>query len=131
MDQSGTANTGPAIAPETMRGHLDALITERAPWMYRGGSTMRPLRDALHLLLGYDRSLELAERFETMVPHAIMDEMASLIACRVQIEELENIPLSEPAMIVCNHPTGIADGIVIGKLLGARRPDLFFSPTPT
>lgn len=126
MDQSGAANTGPATARETMRGHLDELIAERAPWMYRGGPAMRPLRGALHLLLGYDRSLELAERFEKMEPHAIMDEMASLIARRVHIEGLENISASGPAMIVCNHPTGIADGIVMWKLLRTRRPDLFF-----
>lgn len=109
-----------------MREKLDALIEERAGWMYRGGPSMAPIRGALHLLLGYDRSLNYAERFETMHPAAIMDEMADLVARRVEVEGLDKIPESGPAILVCNHPTGIADGIILWSLLRQRRPDLFF-----
>jgi putative hemolysin len=39
---------------------------------------------------------------------------------------LSNLPSEGPALIVANHPTGIADGIILYHLLAARRPDLFF-----
>jgi putative hemolysin len=109
-----------------MRERLDELIAERAGWMYRGGPAMRPIRGVLRLLLGYDRSVALAEQLERLPPHEIMDRLAGLIARRVEIAGLENIPDHGPAILVCNHPTGIADGIILWSLLRARRPDLFF-----
>lgn len=109
-----------------MKEQLDALIAERAQWLYRSGPLVRPIRGLLHLMLSYDRTLELGERFEHMPTQEVMDQMADLIARRVEIEGLENIPADGPAIVVANHPTGIADGIVMYKLLRRLRPDLFF-----
>lgn len=109
-----------------MREHLDQLIKERAGWMYRHGVLMRPVRGFLHVLLGYNKSLRLAEQFRTLSPADIMDHMAALIARHVSVSGLENLPASGPAIIVCNHPTGIADGIILWSVLRHRRPDLFF-----
>lgn len=55
-----------------------------------------------------------------------MDEMARLLALDVEATGLENIPRSGPALVVANHPTGIADGIMLWSLLAPIRPDLFF-----
>jgi putative hemolysin len=48
-----------------------------------------------------------------------------MFAHHVEITGLDNIPRSGPALVVCNHPTGIADGIVLYGALARRRPDLF------
>ena len=109
-----------------MRQKLDTLIEERAGWMYRHGPLMRPVRGLLHMMLSYDRTVALGERLEHMPTRSIMDEMADLIARKVEVEGLENIPVSGPAIVVANHPTGIADGIVMYKVLRHLRPDLFF-----
>ena len=109
-----------------MKEKLDMLIEERAAWMYRAGPLVRPIRGLLHLMLSYDRTLALGRRFEHEPTEVIMDHMADLIARRVEIEGFDNIPADGPAIIVANHPTGIADGIVMYKLLRRLRPDLFF-----
>jgi putative hemolysin len=49
-----------------------------------------------------------------------------MIALHVELKGLENLPAEGPALVVCNHPTGIADGIVLYGALAQRRPDLFF-----
>lgn len=94
--------------------------------MYRAGPLVRPVRALLHLMLSYDRTLALGRKFEKTPTPEVMDHMADLIAKRVEVEGLENVPEDGPAIIVCNHPTGIADGIVLYKLLRHLRPDLFF-----
>ena len=43
----------------------------------------------------------------------------------IRVEGLEHIPATGPALIVANHPTGIADGIVLHAVVSAVRDDLF------
>ena len=56
----------------------------------------------------------------------VMQSLADMIAHHVEVAGLENIPRQGPALVVCNHPTGIADGIVLFGALAKLRPDLFF-----
>jgi len=109
-----------------MKEQLDTLIEERARWMYRAGPLIRPVRGLLHKMLSYDSTLALGQRVEHLPTNEVMDHMADLIAQRVEVEGLENIPTDGPAIIVANHPTGIADGIIMYKLLRRLRPDMFF-----
>jgi putative hemolysin len=46
------------------------------------------------------------------------------IPWRVSSEDLERIPATGPAIVVCNHPFGAAEGIVLAAVLGRRRGDL-------
>ena len=55
-----------------------------------------------------------------------MADLARRIARRVSVEGLENVPAGGSAMIVANHPTGIADGIILHDLLSRRRTDAFY-----
>ncbi|MEO0387935.1 MAG: 1-acyl-sn-glycerol-3-phosphate acyltransferase [Pseudomonadota bacterium] len=109
-----------------MRDRIDPLIAERAPWVYRQGAHVRLVRGLLHLMLGYDKTLKIAEEIQHLPATAIMDHLAEMIAHNVEFSGLEHVPDSGPAMMVCNHPTGIADGIMLWSALRARRPDLFF-----
>ncbi|MBM9595365.1 lysophospholipid acyltransferase family protein [Roseitranquillus sediminis] len=108
-----------------MRERLDPLIAERAPWLFGDHFYSRPSRQVLTRLLGYGRTLALAEHFRDRSTEEIMSTMGDLLARDVEVQGLERIPRNGPALIVANHPTGIADGIVLHHLIAPLRPDLF------
>lgn len=109
-----------------MQDRIDPLIEERAPWLFSDRPWSTPSRKILTGLLGYPRTIALGEAIKDYPAPVIMDEMARLLARDVEISGLENLPRSGPALVVANHPTGIADGIILWSRLGAIRPDLFF-----
>ncbi|MFO1210167.1 MAG: 1-acyl-sn-glycerol-3-phosphate acyltransferase [Amaricoccus sp.] len=108
-----------------MRDVVDQLIEERAPWMRRGGPAVALATAVLHRLLHYERTVKIGEALAPMPAAAAMQSLYDMIARHVEVTGLENVPLTGPAMIVANHPTGIADGIVLFGALAQRRPDLF------
>ncbi len=109
-----------------MRDRIDPLIAERAPWLFSGRPHHRLALRLLMGALGYAQTVALAESFRDTPPERIMAEMAHRIARRVTVSGLENLPGEGPALIVSNHPTGIADGIVLYSLLSRTRPDVYF-----
>ncbi|MEM1429609.1 MAG: 1-acyl-sn-glycerol-3-phosphate acyltransferase [Pseudomonadota bacterium] len=108
-----------------MRDRIDPLIEERAAWLFRKDLPSRAARRILDRALGYDRTIELGERFREMSTHDIMAALSDLICREVEIEGIKRVPRSGPALIVANHPTGIADGIVLWHALRSRRTDAF------
>ncbi len=108
-----------------MREIVDLLIEERAPWLRREGVVAAAVRPLLHRVLLYERTVKIGEALEPMPAADIMQSMADMIAQHVEVTGLENVPRSGPAMVVANHPTGIADGIVLFGALARVRPDLF------
>ena len=109
-----------------MKDRIDPLIEERAPWLFADHAWSAPSRQVLTNLLGYARTVALGEAIKNHPSHVIMDEMARLLARDVEVSGLENLPRSGPALVVANHPTGIADGIMLWSQLRTVRPDLFF-----
>jgi putative hemolysin len=108
-----------------MRDVLDQLIEERAPWLRRQGPLVRLARPALYRILQYEKTARVGEALEPMPAGAAMQALADMIGLHVEVKGLENVPRSGPAMVVANHPTGIADGIVLFGALAKIRPDLF------
>lgn len=108
-----------------MKARIDPLIVERAPWLARPGPVVARARRVLDRALGYDRTVELAERFAPLPTPALMAEVAGLIARDVTATGLCHLPRQGACLIVSNHPTGIADGIVLHSLIAPIRPDLF------
>ncbi|RMH46438.1 MAG: glycerol acyltransferase [Alphaproteobacteria bacterium] len=109
-----------------MRDRVDPLIFERAPWLARPGLHVAAVRALLDWLLGYKRTLELGHVVADMPAEAIMDMMSDMLARHLTVEGLENLPESGPALVVANHPTGIADGIMLWAAFRERRRDMFF-----
>jgi putative hemolysin len=109
-----------------MRDRLDPLIAERAPWLFSDMLVAGPSRAALTRLLGYERTVALAQHFRDRPTAEIMATMGALLARDVKATGLDRIPRHGPALIVSNHPTGIADGIILHHLIAPLRPDLFF-----
>jgi putative hemolysin len=107
-----------------MKHLLESLIAERAPWLASG--RFPSVRSGIDKLLRFDETVALAEACRDMPPQRLMSVLASLIACRLRPKGLHHIPRHGAALIVANHPTGIADGIVLHHILAPIRPDLFF-----
>lgn len=108
-----------------MRAVVDQLIEERAPWMRRSGLGVRAARAVLYRLLRYETTVRIGETLEPMPGADILNSLYGMIARHVEVQGLERIPAAGPAIIVSNHPTGIADGVVLFGALFQRRPDLF------
>jgi putative hemolysin len=108
-----------------MKDRLDPLIAERAPWLFRDGVLSHVARRALMSLLGYQRTVDLGALYKDWPTDHIMHHLAGLLARDVAVKGLDNIPRHGAAMIVCNHPTGIADGIILHHVLFQLRPDMF------
>jgi putative hemolysin len=109
-----------------MRDRLDPLIAERAPWLFRRSVPSRLARLVLDRLLAYERTVEIGTSYVDLPFEDIMADMSRRIARRVTAEGLENVPVDGPALVIANHPTGIADGVILHSLLSRRRPDAFY-----
>ena len=108
-----------------MRDRLDPLIAERAPWLFRSTLQARLSRGVLDRLLAYERTIEIGTHYLDMGIDDIMSDLARRIARRVTFSGLENLPETGSALVVANHPTGIADGIIMDHLIKKRRSDAF------
>ena len=108
-----------------MKERIDPLIAERAPWLFEDGPVAGISRRALMSLLGYQRTLELGNLYRDWPTDHVMNHVAGLLARDLTVSGLENVPRNGPALIVANHPTGIADGIMLHHALYTIRPDMF------
>jgi putative hemolysin len=102
------------------------MIAERAPWLFEPGVSSRAARGILDRLLAYERSVEIGTHYIDLPVPDIMADLARRIARRVTATGIENVPTTGPALVVTNHPTGIADGIILHDQLMQRRSDAFY-----
>jgi putative hemolysin len=109
-----------------MEDRIDPLIAERAPWLYSDRLGTRHARRLLNRLLGYDKTVSIAKAIKDAPSQSIMSEMGQRLAQTVTATGLGHIPAHGAALIVANHPTGIADGIILHSLIAQARPDAYF-----
>lgn len=109
-----------------IRERIDPLIQERAPWFFRKNLASNTVRVVLERLLRHEEVLQTAETIDPMAAKDMMVHLANKTAKRVTSKGLINIPASGPAMIVCNHPTGIADAVMLQHVLSEVRDDAYF-----
>ena len=105
---------------------LRSLIEERAPWFFSRSPGLAMARSILRPLLSYDQTLATLERLRPLDGEEIFSVMGRQLAQHVHTHNLRKFPASGPCLIVCNHPTGIADGIILHKALAQVRPDMYF-----
>jgi putative hemolysin len=120
------ASPAQILTPARRRDHIvDVLIAERAPRL--AGSVAWPmLRPLLYSLLDYAKARRMADAIAPLPGGAALEYVSALLSVRVAAEGLEQVPASGRAIVVCNHPTGIADGIAVYDALKALRPDICF-----
>lgn len=112
-------------AREDMESRIEPLIIERAPWLFSGKRLHTVIRHSLMRLLRYPETLDLGAEYRDLTSEDLMRRLAQLTVRDMLVDGLQNIPTSGPALIVANHPTGIADGVVLNHLISALRGDLF------
>lgn len=108
-----------------MEQRIDELLFDRASWLMKNSASVRIVRRLLYSLLSYQEAVALAETYKSWSTDRIMADMARRIAPHIDVSGLEHIPQKGGALIVANHPTGIADGIIMHKLITERRSDSF------
>jgi putative hemolysin len=107
-------------------GHIvDVLIAERAPKL--AASRLWPLvRPPLYGLLDYAKARRMADNIRPLPGQAGLDHVSRLLDLKVAVRGLERLPRAGRLVAVCNHPTGIADGIAVYDALKPLRPDICF-----
>jgi len=123
MSLLSSAHVLPGPQPEP---HIiDVLIAERAPKL--AGSWAWPVaRPLLYRLLDYDKARRMADAIAPLPGRVALEHVSELLALRVQTTGLERTPGDGRLVAICNHPTGIADGVAVYDALKGPRPDLCF-----
>ncbi|MFZ4166341.1 GNAT family N-acetyltransferase [Brevundimonas sp. NPDC058933] len=104
---------------------VDVLIAERAPRLTR--STAWPLiRPALYGLLDYAKARRMADAIGPMGGRQALDYVSSLLELTVETQNLNRLPATGRCLVICNHPTGIADGLAVHDALRTVRDDLIY-----
>ena len=106
-------------------GHIvDELIKERSeglrtrPWLWKFITT------ALYPILGYKKAIALIDAVQDKEALDILRYVSDLLELRIETTGLEHVPKTGKAMLVANHPAGIADGIAVYDALRKRREDI-------
>lgn len=109
-----------------MKDRIDPLIEERAPWLFANRPGTRALRAMLNRLLSYQKTLEIGASVDHLPAQELMGVMGEMLANELEVSGIGNLPSHGPALVVANHPTGIADGIILYHVLKQVRPDAYF-----
>lgn len=109
-----------------MKDRIDPLIEDRAAWLFKPTLTAALARPVLHQMLAYSQTVSLAETVKPLGSGDIMDMMADRLARDVTVSGLGHVPRNGAALIVANHPTGIADGIILHAVLRQVRQDAYY-----
>jgi putative hemolysin len=115
-----------SIPAPRRRAHIvDVLIAERAPRL-TASSTWPLVRPFLYRLLNYPAARRMADAVADRSGPGTLAYMSELLDLRVSTLNLERLPAAGRCIVVCNHPTGIADGMAVFDAIKARRPDAIF-----
>ncbi|WP_421933912.1 GNAT family N-acetyltransferase [Phenylobacterium sp.] len=104
---------------------VDTLIAERAPKL-SGGAAWPLIRPLLYRLLDYRKARTMADDIAQMSGRQALEHVSALLDVKVSVRGLERIPAHGRVVLICNHPTGIADGIAVYDAVKGLRPDLCF-----
>lgn len=120
------ASPAQTLSRVAARDHIiDVLIAERAPKL--AGSVAWPvLRPLLYSVLDYRKARRMADAIAPLPGCAALEHVSKLLGLKITATGLDRIPQQGRLIVVCNHPTGIADGIAVYDALKAMRPDLCF-----
>ena len=104
---------------------VDVLIAERAPRLT--ASALWPVvRPPLYRMLSYDRAVQMANAVAPMSGREAFDHVSGLLDLRLETRHLDRLPREGRCLVVCNHPTGIADGLAVHDALKPVRDDQIY-----
>lgn len=102
---------------------VDQLIDERSVGLssHFWWPAVKPL---LLRFFHYGQAVRMVDAVAGMSGWDAFSHLSGLLALKVDVRGLENIPASGGFILAPSHPTGIADGIAIFDALKIRRPDM-------
>ncbi len=105
---------------------VDELIEERAEKLRQSPRIWAMVQKYLYPVLGYQTAIDLVDEVQGMSGFAVFEHMSDLLKMRVTVEGLEHLPADGRAVLMPNHPAGIADGIAVFDAIKHLRPDMTF-----
>ena len=116
--------TPPALRRVHAQPHIvDTLIEERGRQVM--ASPAWPLlRPMAHALLRYHQAVEMADTISGLSGLEVFCYLSDLLQLNVTTHGVERVPRDGAVVLVSNHPTGIADGVVLFDAIRGRRTDL-------
>jgi putative hemolysin len=105
---------------------VDTLIEERATKLMRRPRLWRLVQKHLYPILGYQETIDLVDHVQGMSGREIFEHLRARLSLQVRITGREHIPRSGSAILMPNHPAGIADGIAVYDSVREIRPDVCF-----
>ncbi len=105
---------------------VDEIILERATKLQAIPFLWPLIQPVLYKMLGYDAARTMADRVADQSGFDAFGHVSNLLDLQVNSQGLDHVPAEGRAVIIGNHPTGLADGIAMFDALRERRPDLTF-----
>ena len=105
---------------------VDTLIEERALKLRRNPRVWKMVQEYLYPILGYRQAIDLIDHVQGLSGFAVFEHLSKILSMRVTIEGLENVPKDGRAVVMPNHPAGIADGIAVFDAIKTVRQDMMF-----
>ncbi len=104
---------------------VDVLIAERAPRLTR--SPVWPVvKPVLYGMLDYGKARALADALGPMSGAEALTYVSELLDLAIAPLFLDRVPRTGRCVVVCNHPTGIADGVAVLDALNRVRADSIY-----
>ncbi|OUV99056.1 MAG: hypothetical protein CBD02_00100 [Candidatus Pelagibacter sp. TMED142] len=104
---------------------IDELIEERAKWLMKPNIPAALAKNFLLNILDYKKTITLAKKLESFDEKDILNFMGKYVSKNVTYKGLNHVPVTGGALIVSNHPTGIADGLILNFLVSKKRQDSY------
>ena len=105
---------------------VDTLIEERAITLMRSPRLWWLVKRFGYPAFFYKQAVDLVDGLQGLGGFEVMDRIAKYMSLDISISGIENVPRQGGAVIMANHPSGIADGVAVFAALKERRPDICF-----
>ncbi len=103
---------------------VDELIEERAERLMQHPLLWRLIKRLLYPVLNYDETVKIVDEVRELDGAGVMNYVSNRLNLKLQTQGLDNIPKTGAAVVLANHPSGIADGVAVWDALRTRRDDL-------
>lgn len=105
---------------------VDTLIEERAAKLMQRPVIWRAVQRFMYPLLGYPDAIDMVNRLQQSSGREVFGWLSERLAMRIEHTGLEHVPETGRAVVMANHPAGIADGIAVYDTLKTVRDDVIF-----
>ncbi len=105
---------------------VDELIEERAIKLKKHPHLWGWIQRFFYPVFGYQAAIDLVDYVQGMSGFEVFEHVSRLLEMQVSVTGIEHLPPDGRAVLMPNHPAGIADGIAVFDAIKAVRPDMSF-----